>query len=989
MKQKDCTKDKIPTFKSNEYLNHWSPVTALGFSGSLLYVGEGSQIKRYYWKTGKLIGTTNIFSRNLVHGIIINAQYLVAYGGRSLSILDMKSIAWDHSYVSQELQLNDWITSGTFDSTEKSKIYIQTAHNVVLIVNAESKKVSEVVECSENSILYSGTILSVPQRNLIAAGTVLGGVTIWDLATKKVLQQLSGHEGSIFGVCFSPDGKYLSSCSDDRSIRVWEVASGKEVAVGWGHYARIWQLICDYRCNERGMRIISISEDCSARVWHFNGSELRCLEVLEGHQGRNAWCGAIDVEHNVLATGGGDGRVRLRDLDLRENINKTQKVWTVDDLPETIKSETFKEYALAGDTIFASTSNGRVCYFDISKREYICLKDVLLDGYSKVRKLKGSNNFAIADRNGKVLFLKTDPITGLTKDQYLLDFKGKVADILPFTINSDDYLFTQTLNPLDKYIIISSEGKKFELTPPESFNVTSVFFDSSDGCLYIGSRQGALAVYDFFNKSCKGCWRRVMSSEDTITSISKKRQGLFFLTSRAGCYSTILIDSNFNMTVLGLNKLLKGSIEGCFLINQETLLYGFRNDLFFIWSETHESELLVEKCGGPHRAWQLSHTINELGQNIFRLVYTKMGQIHYIFANINEKFRMYLLQQGFHGREIRTISICDKTYDAFRIVATGSEDTTIRFSMINTQSQLVKSICQRHHVSGIQNAHWTDDGKYFISSAGREELVVWRITVIEGELLAHAILNLPLSSTLPDLRVMDFDTVGFGNGQYFLVTVYSDSTIKLWIVDTERRKFVLRAKSKYRECCLLNCHLALSDDQSYVLVNSTDGHIVAWNITEAVENRTFSDTASLSNISTWVLRAPIHQSSIKSSSLLKQDEKGTFLHLSAGDDNALCLSRVLLEKGRESLQVLSFVKDAHSSTITGLKVVPGNKYQVVTTSTDQKVRLWDFSMGALQLKASVYTTVADTGCIDITSILDGKENCILVGGSGVSSMALK
>ena len=38
------------------------------------------------------------------------------------------------------------------------------------------------------------------------------------------------HDGGVFSVAFSPDGKYVVSGSADRTARVWEAVTGKEVA---------------------------------------------------------------------------------------------------------------------------------------------------------------------------------------------------------------------------------------------------------------------------------------------------------------------------------------------------------------------------------------------------------------------------------------------------------------------------------------------------------------------------------------------------------------------------------------------------------------------------------------------------------------------------------------------------------------------------------------------------------------------------------------
>jgi WD40 repeat protein len=51
----------------------------------------------------------------------------------------------------------------------------------------------------------------------------------WDLATGRRLRELKGHTYAVFGLDYSPDGKYLVSASFDGSVRLWDVEQGVEL----------------------------------------------------------------------------------------------------------------------------------------------------------------------------------------------------------------------------------------------------------------------------------------------------------------------------------------------------------------------------------------------------------------------------------------------------------------------------------------------------------------------------------------------------------------------------------------------------------------------------------------------------------------------------------------------------------------------------------------------------------------------------------------
>ena len=54
-------------------------------------------------------------------------------------------------------------------------------------------------------------------------------------ATRAELVLQTGHAMGVDAMAFSPDGKWLASGSVDNTVRLWEVATGREVRALTGH----------------------------------------------------------------------------------------------------------------------------------------------------------------------------------------------------------------------------------------------------------------------------------------------------------------------------------------------------------------------------------------------------------------------------------------------------------------------------------------------------------------------------------------------------------------------------------------------------------------------------------------------------------------------------------------------------------------------------------------------------------------------------------
>jgi WD40 repeat protein len=80
-----------------------------------------------------------------------------------------------------------------------------------------------------------GTVAFSPDGQSLASGSGNKTVKIRNSTTGKELFSLKGHTGFISCVAFSPDGQRLASGSYDKTVKIWDSATGKELLSLKGH----------------------------------------------------------------------------------------------------------------------------------------------------------------------------------------------------------------------------------------------------------------------------------------------------------------------------------------------------------------------------------------------------------------------------------------------------------------------------------------------------------------------------------------------------------------------------------------------------------------------------------------------------------------------------------------------------------------------------------------------------------------------------------
>ena len=84
-----------------------------------------------------------------------------------------------------------------------------------------------VPEVGHTSVVRS--VAFSPDGKTLASGSWDDTIKLWDVATGKETRTLAGQTAYVLSVAFSPDGKTLASGSEDDTIKLWDVATGKNL----------------------------------------------------------------------------------------------------------------------------------------------------------------------------------------------------------------------------------------------------------------------------------------------------------------------------------------------------------------------------------------------------------------------------------------------------------------------------------------------------------------------------------------------------------------------------------------------------------------------------------------------------------------------------------------------------------------------------------------------------------------------------------------
>jgi WD40 repeat protein len=266
-----------------------------------------------------------------------------------------------------------------------------------------------------------------PDGQTLASGSTDKTIKLWELSTGREIRTLKGHSGwwsaGVHSVTISPDGQTLASGSTDKTIKLWQLSTGQEIRTLKGHKRTVTSVVF----SPDGQTLASGSTDKTIKLWQ--ASTGREISSLTGHR-QAVSSVAFSSDGQTLASGSTD---------------KTIKLWQVSTGQElcTIKGHTAPVYCVAfspnGQTIASGSSNqvsgcpdGTIKLWQVSTGQEISTLTAN-DSFCVISVVFSPHGQTIASGNAD----KTIKLWQLSTGQELCSLKGHTNAVISVAFSPD------------------------------------------------------------------------------------------------------------------------------------------------------------------------------------------------------------------------------------------------------------------------------------------------------------------------------------------------------------------------------------------------------------------------------------------------------------------------------------------------------------------------------------------------------------------------
>ncbi len=175
-------------------------------------------------------------------------------------------------------------------------------------------KPERILKGHDNSV---DSVCFTTDGRFLLSGSKDRTLRLWETATGNLIRHFTGHQGEVRAVAVLPDNKRALSASSDKTVRLWNLWTGDEIRQFRGHTGEVDNVAC----LPDGARFVSTGKDQTVRLWNLDtGAELK---LLTGHQ-KTIFGLDVSPDGRFVLTGSEDKTVRRWDLEEGKVVDTLQ-----------------------------------------------------------------------------------------------------------------------------------------------------------------------------------------------------------------------------------------------------------------------------------------------------------------------------------------------------------------------------------------------------------------------------------------------------------------------------------------------------------------------------------------------------------------------------------------------------------------------------------------------------------------------------------------
>jgi WD40 repeat protein len=301
-------------------------------------------------------------------------------------------------------------------------------------------------------------------------------VRVWDAKTGKQKHVMRGHEGIVMAAAFSPNGQMIVSGSADCTLRVWSSATGMQQRVMNGHDKGVGS--CTFSPDNR--YIVSGSSDHTLRLWDITTGTQQC--VMNGHDG---WANFVAFSHDGkrVISGSDDDAIRVWDA-----VTGAQRHTVCTNEPWEVHSVAF--FVNAGRIIFVSRDSYTICVWDPTTGTEPLLHMEGHEGTINSVVISGDNRFMVSGSSDCTIRLYG------FEDSQLTTLNGHESSVNSVAVSPDNRSIISGSDDCTVLVWDISEDSRQHVTSNHEGRVTTIAFSPTGQIVATGFHDGMIRMWN-------------------------------------------------------------------------------------------------------------------------------------------------------------------------------------------------------------------------------------------------------------------------------------------------------------------------------------------------------------------------------------------------------------------------------------------------------------------------------------------------------------